>query len=324
MQPPKFPLHYWPLSIQNDSLRTTFMFGSSVCPTWPAVGMQSTVNSRFCFPENAVMQQRCAAMVAKAHLWSHYLHLNLFRIPGMSSNCDVPPELQYLGARLWSLHRHTPGERAHLLNLSISEQMKPATLQSHDWIRLHTLKPDRHKEGQREERPQQNKLTWTWMLTRLDKQNPRVSFVLLKLHPKHNLNLAFSFWFYLILPFHIFWQSQFMNNRAVISNHKPFVLAHLNFTAWHSHIVCPSSPLQTVERAELNSATCTLRLLAVSSPENSTAGQLGSETDTTAQSRRREVLTNRRVFPPSRCSFTFSKWGGSEGSPVSDWTSDTL
>lgn len=51
------------------------------------------------------------------------------------------------------------------------------------------------------------------MFTRLDKHTPKVSFVLLKLHPKHNLNLAFSFWFYLILLFHIFWQSQFMNKR---------------------------------------------------------------------------------------------------------------
>lgn len=80
--------------------------------------------------------------------------------------------------------------------------MKNATLQNRDWIMLNTLKPHRHKQEQLEKkRPKWNKLTWTWMFTRLDKQTPEVSFVLEmfelldKLHAEHNLDLAFLFWF---------------------------------------------------------------------------------------------------------------------------------
>lgn len=109
----------------------------------------------FCFPENAVTQQRCGAMAAKAYLWSHYLPFNLFRISGIPSSCDVQQELFRVSlrrhdAQLWSLLQHAPG--AHRLNLFISEQMKTATLQNRDWIMLNTLKPHRHKQEQLEKK----------------------------------------------------------------------------------------------------------------------------------------------------------------------------
>lgn len=71
-------------------------------------------------------------------------------------------------------HQHAPGESAHLLNLFVSEQMKPATSQSHHKMMLHTLKPHRHKQ---EKRPKRNKLTWIRVFTRLDKHTLEVSFV---------------------------------------------------------------------------------------------------------------------------------------------------
>lgn len=57
----------------------------------------------------------------------------------------------------------------------------------------------------------------------------------------------------------------------------------------------------------MESGTYTLRLKAISSPENSTAGQLSSVTDTTARNTRGEVLTNTRGFPQSKRTFKFSK-----------------
>lgn len=55
------------------------------------------------------------------------------------------------------------------------------------------------------------------MFTRLDKQTPKAASVRAvfelfnKLHPEHNLDLAFSFQFYLIWLFHMFGQSQLLN-----------------------------------------------------------------------------------------------------------------
>lgn len=59
--------------------------------------------------------------------------------------------------------------------------------------------------------------------------------------------------------------------------------------------LCPTSTL-TAQRTEMESVTYTLRLLAISSPEKSSAGWLGSATDATAQSTRREALANMRLF----------------------------
>lgn len=70
----------------------------------------------------------------------------------------------------------------------------------------------------------------------------------------------------------------------------------------------------------MESATYTVRLKAISSPVNSTAGQLGSVTDTTALKTRREVRTNRRGFPQSKRFFKFSsREAGAQGARVPPW-----
>lgn len=82
-------------------------------------------------------------MVAKAYIHGHiiYWYISIYS-ESQEYQQIVIYNKNYLGsvydAQLWSLHQHTPGVCTHLLNLFVSEQMKPATLQSPDWIMLHT------------------------------------------------------------------------------------------------------------------------------------------------------------------------------------------
>lgn len=172
---------------------------------------------------------------------------------------------------------------------------------------LHTLKPHRHKQEQSgKKRPKRNKLTWIRVFTCLDKHTLRLFcrrnlwIAWFKLHPEHYLDdvLVFSLVLDDLAVPHIYEYMTLIG--TFISNFKCFVFSH---QAKLLHTLCPINTFQTVQRTEMESATYTLRLQA----ENSTAWQLGSASDTTAQSTRTEAMTNMGGFPQSRRSFKFSK-----------------
>lgn len=93
MQPPMFPLRYRPQSILNDLQRTrkTFMLS----PSLRVFNIASGSNAERCeLPRLLPSSSAAEPCLQKQYLWWHYLHFNLFRISGISSNCDERQTIQ--------------------------------------------------------------------------------------------------------------------------------------------------------------------------------------------------------------------------------------